>query len=67
MMNTAISIVPLARVNGAALCAPGERVRPAELRQRACTELLRQYLRVLAGQAAVEGVDLDSAETTLVQ
>jgi hypothetical protein len=28
---------------------------------------LRQYLRVLAGQARVEGVDLEAAETPLVQ
>jgi peptidyl-prolyl cis-trans isomerase C len=28
---------------------------------------LRQYLRVLAGAAMVEGVDLDSADTPLVQ
>jgi peptidyl-prolyl cis-trans isomerase C len=31
-----------ARVNGVALADPGEVVAPAELRQRACTELLRQ-------------------------
>ena len=43
MMSTATNILaPLARVNGVALCAPEERVPPEELRQRACTELLRQ-------------------------
>lgn len=33
---------PIARVNGVALHAPGESLAPEELRQRACTELLRQ-------------------------
>jgi peptidyl-prolyl cis-trans isomerase C len=37
------------------------------LRQRACVTALRQYLRLLAGQAAVEGVELDAAATPLVQ
>lgn len=32
----------VARVNGVALNAPGEALAPEELRQRACTELLRQ-------------------------
>ncbi|MDP3760863.1 MAG: peptidylprolyl isomerase [Ramlibacter sp.] len=33
---------PVARVNGVDLHAPGEDVPPDELRQRACTELMRQ-------------------------
>jgi peptidyl-prolyl cis-trans isomerase C len=33
---------PVARVNGIDLHAPGEAVPPDELRQRACTELMRQ-------------------------
>jgi peptidyl-prolyl cis-trans isomerase C len=37
------------------------------LRQRAYVTALRQYLRLLAGQAAVEGVDLDAADTPLVR
>jgi peptidyl-prolyl cis-trans isomerase C len=37
------------------------------LRQQAYVTALRQYLRVLAGQAAVEGVDLEAADTPLVQ
>ncbi len=37
------------------------------LRQQAFVTALRQYLRVLAGEAEVEGVDLDAAETALVQ
>jgi len=37
------------------------------LRQQTFTTALRQYLQVLAGQAQVEGVDLDAAATPLVQ
>ena len=37
------------------------------LRQQVYVTALRQYLRVLAGQAAVEGVDLEAADTPLVQ
>lgn len=49
---------------------PFEAVRDAvamELRQRAYVTALRQYLRVLAGGAVVEGVELDSSQTPLVQ
>ena len=37
------------------------------LRQQAYVTALRQYLRLLAGEAVVEGVDLDAADTPLVQ
>lgn len=37
------------------------------LRQQAWVNALRQYLQVLAGAAAVEGVDLDAADSPLVQ
>lgn len=37
------------------------------LRQQSYVTALRQYLRVLAGAAVVEGVDLDAADTPLVQ
>jgi peptidyl-prolyl cis-trans isomerase C len=37
------------------------------LRQQAYVTALRQYLRVLAGTAVVEGVELDAADTPLVQ
>ena len=37
------------------------------LRQQTFTTALRQYLQLLAGQAAVEGVDLEAAATPLVQ
>lgn len=49
---------------------PFEAVRAAvaaALRQQAYVTALRQYLQVLAGAAAIEGVDLDAAETPLVQ
>jgi peptidyl-prolyl cis-trans isomerase C len=37
------------------------------LRQQTFVTALRQYLRLLAGAAVVEGVDLDAADTPLVQ
>jgi len=37
------------------------------LRQQAYVTAVRQYLQLLAGQAAIEGVDLDAAGTPLVQ
>ena len=37
------------------------------LRQQAFATALRQYLQLLAGQAQVQGVDLESAATPLVQ
>ena len=49
---------------------PFESVRAAvalALRQQAYVTALRQYLRRLAGQAAVQGVALDAANTPLVQ
>ena len=49
---------------------PFESVRGAvslALRQRAYVTALRQYLRLLAGQAQIEGVDLEGADTPLVQ
>ena len=58
----------LAREPGVA--RPFEAVRGAvalALRQQAWTTALRQYLRLLAAQANIEGVDLDAADTPLVQ
>jgi peptidyl-prolyl cis-trans isomerase C len=49
---------------------PFEAVRGAvanSLRQQAFVTALRQYLRLLAGQARLEGVKLDTADTPLVQ
>jgi peptidyl-prolyl cis-trans isomerase C len=37
------------------------------LRQQTYVTALRQYLRLLAGEAVIEGVDLDAADTPLVQ
>ena len=37
------------------------------LRQQSFATALRQYLQLLAGQADIEGVDLDAADTPLVQ
>ena len=37
------------------------------LRQLSYVTALRQYLRLLAGEAEVKGVDLDAADTPLVQ
>ena len=39
----------------------------AVLRQQSWANALRQYLQVLAGQAVLEGVDLESADSPLVQ
>lgn len=49
---------------------PFESVRSAvamSLRRQAFVTALRQYLRLLAGAATVEGVELDAADTPLVQ
>jgi peptidyl-prolyl cis-trans isomerase C len=49
---------------------PFESVRGAvamALRQQAYVTALRQYLRLLAGNAAVEGVELEAAQTPLVR
>lgn len=49
---------------------PFEAVRGAvamALRQQAFVTALRQYLRLLAGAARIEGVDLEAAETALLQ
>jgi peptidyl-prolyl cis-trans isomerase C len=37
------------------------------LRQQVFVTALKQYLQLLAGQAVVEGVELDAADTPLVQ
>ena len=49
---------PFAAVQGAVAMA---------LQQQAYVTALRQYLRLLAGLAAIEGVDLEAADTPLVQ
>jgi peptidyl-prolyl cis-trans isomerase C len=37
------------------------------LQQKAFVSALQQYLRILAGQAALQGVDLAAADSPLVQ
>jgi peptidyl-prolyl cis-trans isomerase C len=37
------------------------------LRQQSYVTAVRQYLQLLAGEALMEGVDLDAADTPLVQ
>jgi len=47
-----------------------EEVRGAvanSLRQQTFVTALRQYLSLLAGQADIRGIDLDAADTPLVQ
>jgi peptidyl-prolyl cis-trans isomerase C len=39
----------------------------AELRRRSEARALSQYVRVLAGNADIEGVELDAAASPLVQ
>jgi peptidyl-prolyl cis-trans isomerase C len=58
----------LQREPGASL--PFEAVRGTvsmSLRQKAYVTALRQYLRLLAGRASVEGVELEATETPLLQ
>jgi len=58
----------LAREPG--IAQPFEAVRATvanSLRQQSYVTALRQYLSLLAGQATLEGVELDAAETPLVQ
>jgi len=52
------SIQPFEAVSGAVAVS---------LRQQAYVTTLRQYLRLLAAEAAVEGVELDAAESPLLQ
>jgi peptidyl-prolyl cis-trans isomerase C len=62
-MPTDTLVAPtVARINGVALNAPGEALSPEELRQRACTELLRQ-----AAQRAglLEAADAPSADAVI--
>jgi peptidyl-prolyl cis-trans isomerase C len=51
----------IARVNGVPLHAPGETIAPATLRQRACTELLRQAAQCEGLLAADDAPGTDGA------
>ena len=57
-------------ISGAAGFAPDALVQASialVLRQQAWVNALRQYLQLLAGSAEVEGVQLDAADSPLVQ
>jgi peptidyl-prolyl cis-trans isomerase C len=68
-VNTVASY-PVARINGRALNAPDEDLSPEELRQRACTELLRQaaqsaHLLPASDAASVDGVISEAASAAI--
>src|SRR6187455_2241066 len=61
---------PVARINGIALNFAGEALSPEELRQRACTELLRQAaqsagLLAASDTASADGVISESATSAI--
>ena len=61
---------PIARINGVALNAPGEMLPPEVLRQRACTELLRQAAQAAGMLAAsdpacTDGVTSEAASIAI--
>ena len=70
MNHPATGIPPVARINGIPLNSPDESLSDDELRQRACTELLRQaaqYNGLLAGDDtyASDGVISEAAATAI--
>lgn len=65
--TTTIGTTSIARVNGVALHAPGECLAPEELRQRACTELLRQAAERDGRVAVADPGAPGSAVTAAVQ
>ena len=61
---------PVARINGIALNAPEESLSPEELRQRACSELLRQAaqsagLLAASDVASTDGVSSEAASVAI--
>jgi peptidyl-prolyl cis-trans isomerase C len=60
-MTATVDTPALARVNGVALHAPGEAIAPTALRQRACTELLRQAAQREGFLAADDAPGTDGA------
>ncbi len=56
-MTTTATMPPVARVNGVPLHGPGERLDGEALRQRACTELLRQAAQRECGAASPARAD----------
>ena len=70
MTIEAIAPHPLARINGIALHAPDDALSPEELRQRACTELLRQAaqsanLLAASDAASADGVISEAAAAAI--
>ena len=70
MSQPAVGIPPVARINGVPLNSPEESLSDDELRQRACTELLRQAAQsngLLAGDDAYasDGVISEAAVTAI--
>ncbi len=70
MSRTGSEIMSVARINGVALHAPGEALTPEALRQRACTELLRQAaqragLLESADKAGADGVISEAAAAAI--
>lgn len=61
MSEIADTISNSARINGVALHAPAETIAPDELRQRACTELLRQAAQREGLLAAADAPGIDGA------
>jgi peptidyl-prolyl cis-trans isomerase C len=61
----------VARINGIAVNAPGEALSPEELRQRACTELLRQAAQagglLAAGDAAPDDGVINEAASRAIE
>jgi peptidyl-prolyl cis-trans isomerase C len=61
MTVSANTLAAVARVNGVALHAPGETIAPGTLRQRACTELLREAAQREGLLAADDAPGIDGA------
>ena len=53
------ALAPVASINGIALHAPGDTLTAEQLRQRACTELLRQAAQSAGLLAADDSASLD--------
>jgi peptidyl-prolyl cis-trans isomerase C len=70
-MTAASSTVAVARINGAALHKPEDSLSGEELRQRACTELLRQAAQaaglLAAGDAAAEDGVISEAASAAIE
>jgi len=61
MSETIDTVTAIARINGVALHGPAEAIAPEALRQRACTELLRQAAQRAGLLAAADAPGTDGA------